>query len=404
MSTADLLYQREIPASSRLENVRYAIRDLAMLTDELVRAGKKILHLNIGDPLLFDFQTPPQLIDAVAKAMRDGKNGYAGSLGIEEALEAIRGEADRKGIRKVQSVFVTSGVSEAVDDCLAALLSPGESILTPVPDYPLYTATLNKLGAPIAPYYLDEDNGWQPNVEELASRITHKTRGIVLINPNNPTGAVYSRETLLEIIELARRHNLVLFADEIYDKLVWGEEPFIPLASLATDVPVVTFGGLSKSYLAPGWRIGWVIVSGPATVMPYVEGICKLLRARLCASHPMQYAIKPALEGPQDHLTTVRAKLRSRGEITMKWANSTPRVSCVAPGAAFYVYPRLEIPDDDFTFVKKVLAETQVLLVHGAGFGQRHGTRHMRVVFLPDEQTLTTAYTRISEFMAQHYG
>jgi alanine-synthesizing transaminase len=403
MSTTDLLQQREILPSARLENVRYAIRDLAVLSDELVRAGKKILHLNIGDPLLFDFQTPPHLVEAVIKAIRDGKNGYADSLGEDEALLAICGEAERKGIRNIQSVFVTSGVSEAVDDCLAALLSPGDTVLTPVPDYPLYTATLNKLGAPISPYYLDEENGWQPDVEELASLITPQTRGLVVINPNNPTGALYSRETLLEILDLARRHNLVIFADEIYDKLVWGERPFIPIASLASDVPVITFGGLSKSFLAPGWRIGWVIASGPASVMPYVEGICKLLRARLCASRPMQYAVKPALEGPQDHLVTVHAKLRSRGEITRRWAQQTPRVSCSDPAAAFYAYPKLEIPDDDFTFVKKVLAESQVLLVHGAGFGQKPGTKHVRIVFLPDENTLTTAYARISEFMGEHY-
>jgi alanine-synthesizing transaminase len=175
------------------------------------------------------------------------------------------------------------------------------------------------------------------------------------------------------------------------------------LASLADDVPVITFGGLSKPYLAPGWRIGWGIVSGPPVIAPYVEGISKLLRSRLCATQPMQFAIKPALEGPQDHLETVRAKLQSRCAVTMRWCEQTPRVSCVMPQAAFYAFPKLDIPEDDFTFVKAVLTETQVLLVHGSGFGEKSGSRHVRIVFLPDEATLADAYARIGHLMDQRY-
>ena len=394
-----------IPAAARLDRVRYAIRDLAVLADDVAKTGAKILSLNIGDPLKFDFQTPPHLVEAVAKAMRDGKNGYAPSLGVDEAVQAILGEAERKGIRNVQGAFVTSGVSECVDVCLAALLNPNETVLTPSPEYPLYSAVLAKLEAPLAPYDLDEDNGWQPNVDELAARITPQTRGIVVINPNNPTGALYSRETLLQIIELARRNRLVIFADEIYDKLTFGSRPHIPMASLASDVPIITFGGLSKSYLAPGWRIGWAIASGdPACIKPYLEGIYKLLRARLCASQPMQWAIKPALEGSQDHLKEVNEKLRRRGQLTIDWCNRTPRVSCVAPEGAFYAYPKLDIPEDDLSFVKKVLTEKHTLLVHGSGFGQKPGTKHVRIVFLPDEATLTKAYTGIAEFLTEHYG
>ncbi len=395
---------REVAAAQRLENVRYAIRDLAVLADEVAKKGHKILPLNIGDPLNFDFQTPGHLIEAVYRAMKNGNNGYAPSPGIPEALEAIRGEAERKGISSVRDVFVTSGVSETVDICLAALLNPGDNLLTPSPDYPLYSAVLAKLGVELNTYALNEDDGWQPDLIDVHKKIGPRTRGIVLINPNNPTGAMCSRRMLETIAELARRNNLVIFADEIYDKLVLDEEAHISMASVAPDVPIVTFGGLSKNYLAPGWRIGWGIVSGEAAaVKPYVEGIGRLLRSRLCANHPEQYAIKPALEGPQDHLWEVTQKLRSRRDLTMQWCSSTPRVSCVSPKGAFYAYPRLEIPEEDNVFVKELLIQKHVLVVHGSGFGQKPGTKHFRIVFLPDEPTLSTAYSAIADFLKARY-
>jgi alanine-synthesizing transaminase len=395
---------REVAAAQRLDNVRYAIRDLACVADEVAKKGHKILPLNIGDPINFDFQTPTHLIEAVYKAMKDGKNGYAPSPGIKEALDAIRGEAERKGITSVQDIFVTSGVSETVDICLAALLNPGDNLLTPSPDYPLYSAVLAKLGIELNTYALNEDDSWQPDLIDVHKKIGPRTRGIVLINPNNPTGAVCSRRMLEAIAELARRNNLVIFADEIYDKLILDDDPHISLASVAPDVPIVTFGGLSKNYLAPGWRIGWGIVSGDAaTVKPYVEGIGRLLRSRLCANHPEQYAIKTALEGPQEHLKEVTAKLRSRRDLTMKWCNSTKRVSCVSPRGAFYAFPCLDIPEGDDVFVKELLVQKHVLVVHGSGFGQKAGTKHFRIVFLPDEQTLTTAYAGIADFMKARY-
>jgi len=395
---------REVPAAQRLDNVRYAIRDLACVADEVAKKGHKILPLNIGDPLNFDFQTPTHMIEAVYKAMKDGKNGYAASPGIREALQAIRGEADRKGITSAQDVFVTSGVSETVDICLSALLNPGDTLLTPSPDYPLYSAVLAKLGLELNTYALNEDDGWQPDLIDVHKKIGPRTRGIVLINPNNPTGAVCSRRMLETIAELARRNHLVIFADEIYDKLILDDDQHISLASVAPDVPIVTFGGLSKNYLAPGWRIGWGIVSGDASaVKPYIEGIHRLLRSRLCANHPEQYAIKAALEGPQDHLVELRRKLRSRRDLTANWCKSTPRVSCVSPKGAFYAYPRLDIPEGDDVFVKELLMQKHVLVVHGSGFGQKPGTKHFRIVFLPDEQTLTTAYAGIAEFMKKRY-
>ncbi len=400
---------REIAPAARLENVHYAIRDLACVTDEVARQGHRILPLNIGDPLNFDFQTPAHMIEAVHKAMREGKNGYSPSSGIKPALDAIRGEAARKGITTVQDVFVTTGVSETVDLCLTALLNPGDNVLTPCPDYPLYSAVLAKLGIELNTYYLNEEDGWQPDLDDVKKKITPRTRGIVLINPNNPTGSLATRKMLEQMAELARRHNLVIFADEIYDKLIIGgenqdDDPHVAMAAVAPDVPVITFGGLSKNYLAPGWRIGWGIASGEAAVIkPYLEGINKLLRARLCANHPEQYAIKAALEGPQDHLVEVKRKLRSRRDLTMKWCEETSRVSCVRPRGAFYAYPRLDIPEADDVFVTELIRQKYVTVVHGSGFGQRPGTKHFRIVFLPDERTLASAYAAIGDFMRKRY-
>jgi alanine-synthesizing transaminase len=395
---------REITPAARLENVRYAIRDLACIADEVARQGHKILPLNIGDPLNFDFQTPPHMIEAVYQAMRDGKNGYSSSSGIPPALDAIRGEAARKGITNIQDVCVTSGVSETVDICLTALLNPGDNLLTPCPDYPLYSAVLAKIDIGLNPYYLNEEDGWQPDLDDIKKKITPRTRGIVLVNPNNPTGSVCTRKMLEQIAELARQYNLIIFADEIYDKLIMDDDAHVAMAAVAPDVPVITFGGLSKNYLAPGWRIGWGIASGEASVIkPYLDGVNKLLRARLCANHPEQYAIKAALEGPQDHLIEVKRKLRSRRDLTMKWCAETSRVSCVAPRGAFYAFPRIDIPEGDDVFVIELIRQKHVMVVHGSGFGQGPGTKHFRIVFLPDEKTLTAAYKGIGDFMRERY-
>jgi alanine-synthesizing transaminase len=210
---------------------------------------------------------------------------------------------------------------------------------------------------------------------------------------------------LERIAELARRNNLVIFADEIYDKLILDGDPHISLAALAPDVPVVTFNGLSKSYLVPGWRVGWGVVSGEAeAVKPYVEGIHQLLRARLCSNYPQQFAVRPALEGPQDHLPEILDKLRARRDLTVRACNSTPHMSCVAPHGAFYAYPKIDVPDSDEQFVKKLLVEKHVLMVHGTGFGQAPGTKHVRIVFLPDEATLTRAYEGMRAFIAEQYA
>jgi len=388
-----------------MANVRYAIRDLAVVADEVAREGHKILYLNIGDPCKFDFPTPPHMIEAVHKAMRDGHNSYGESLGIKPAVDAIRHQAEANGFKDIQSIFVGYGSGEVIDSCLTALLNPGDNVLTPSPEYPLYGAVLAKLDAVPNAYDLDESNGWEPDLADLESKINPRTRAILLINPSNPTGAVMSRKTLERVLELARRHNLLILADEIYDQLIYDpKEKHISIATLAQDVPIITFNGLSKAYLVPGWRIGWAIATGPReSLHHYLEAVHRLLRARLSAPHPFQHAIRPALEGPQDHIPVMLEKLGRRAQITADWAKRTPRVSLVAPKGAFYAYPSLDIPEDDLTFVTDLLKQKHVLVVHGSGFGQKPGTRHIRIVFLPQDEVLNAAFEKISDFIRERY-
>jgi alanine-synthesizing transaminase len=387
---------KEIKPAERTENITYAVRDIILIANEAEKAGKELLYLNIGDPNLFDFAPPAHIVENTYKAMLANKNGYSPSSGIKEAVEAIEHEANRKGIDNILDVFVTTGASEAIDICLTALVNQGENVLTPTPGYPLYTAIQSKLMTMENPYYLDEDKGWQPDIEDIKSKINDKTRAIVLINPNNPTGSLYSQEVLQQIIDIALEHNLVIFADEIYDKLLFDGKKHISIASMNKDVSVITFGGLSKNYFVPGFRIGWGIISGrKQNLSKYIEAVNKILRARLSANHPEQYAIKPALEGDHSHLTEAMKKLSIRRDITVNMLNAIPGISCVKPEGAFYAFPRLHIEQSDNIFVNGLIRETGVVVVPGSGFGQLPGTHHFRVVFLPNEEILTRAYTNI---------
>lgn len=394
---------KKILAASRTNNIRYAVRDIVVLAEEVKKTGKQMLYLNIGDPNIYDFQTPMHLIEPVYKAMKDNRNGYSASSGIQEARDAIGREAERNGIRSIRDIFVTTGASEAIELCLTALVNPGEEVLLPNPGYPLYDAVMSKLGAKPNPYYLDEENGWQPDLEDIRRRVNANTKAIVIINPNNPTGSVCSEATLRGLLDIAREHNLLVFADEIYDKLILDDEQkHISIASLDPEAPVITFNGLAKGFIAPGFRIGWGIASGPAAVLSdFLEGVNKMLRARLCANHPMQFAIKPALEGDFSYLKEARTRLRRRRDLTVEMLNKTDAISCVAPAGAFYAYPQLHIDMPDDEFVKGVLRETGVVVVPGSGFGQKPGTRHFRVVFLPPEETLRQAYQHINDFAMQ---
>ena len=391
-----------IPAV-RTENITYAVRDIVVLANQVAKTGKEMLYLNIGDPNLYDFAPPKHLVDATYQAMLKNLNGYAPSSGINEAVKAIEREAERKGITNVQDIFVTTGASEAIDICLTALVNDGENVLTPTPGYPLYTAIASKLQMMENPYYLDESNDWLPDIEDIKSKINDKTKAIILINPNNPTGSLYTKENLLQIVDLALEHNLVIFADEIYDKLLFDGKKHISIASLNKDVSCITFGGLSKNYMVPGFRIGWGIVSGRKEVLSdFIEAVNKILRARLSANHPEQYGIKPSLEGNQDHLIEAMKKLTRRRDLTVEMLNAIPGISCVKPEGAFYAFPKLEMKQPDAHFVGELIRETGVVIVPGSGFGQVPGTNHFRVVFLPNEQILEKAYKAIGEFFVKY--
>jgi len=391
-----------IPAT-RTKNITYAVRDIIVLANEVAKSGKKMLYLNIGDPNIYDFEPPKHLIEATYKAMLENKNGYAPSSGIKEAVDAIEGEAERKGITNVHDIFVTTGASEAIDICLTALVNEGENVLTPTPGYPLYTAIESKLGMISNPYYLNEENGWLPDVDDIKSKVNDKTKAIILINPNNPTGSLYTQENLLQIIDLALENDLVIFADEIYDKLLFDDKEHVSIASLNKDVSCITFGGLSKNYMVPGFRIGWGIVSGRKDILAdYISATNKILRARLSANHPEQYGIKPSLEGEQSNLVRAKKKLTKRRDITVEMLNAISGISCVKPEGAFYAFPQLHMNQPDNHFVAELIKETGVVVVPGSGFGQVPGTQHFRVVFLPNEQILEKAYKAIGDFYQKY--
>jgi len=388
-----------IKPAVRTENITYAVRDVIILANEVAKTGKEMLYLNIGDPNIFDFEPPKHLVEATYEAMKKNYNGYSPSSGIKQATDAIAKEAEKKGIKNVQDIFVTTGASEAIDICLTALVNNGENVLTPTPGYPLYTAIQSKLQTMENPYYLDESNGWQPDIDDIKSKINSKTRAIILINPNNPTGSNNSPETLKKIIDLAIEHNLVIFADEIYDKLLMDGKKHTSIASLNSEVPMITFGGLSKNYMVPGFRIGWGIASGNKSVLKeYIEAINKILRARLCANHPAQYGIAPSLLGDQAHLDIAKQKLTRRRNLTVEMINAIPGISCVAPEGAFYAFPRIENISNDNHWTSELIKETGVVVVPGSGFGQVPGTNHFRIVFLPPENILDKAYKAIAQF------
>jgi len=387
-----------IMPAKRTEEVTYAIRDIVVLAGEVAKTGKEMLYLNIGDPNVYDHTTPSHVIEAVYKAMLDNKNGYAPSSGVNEAIDSIRRDAEKKGIKNIHDIFITTGASEAIELCLTALADNGENVLLPTPGYPLYTALQSKLELIANPYYMDESNNWEPDIEDIRRKINSKTRGIVLINPNNPTGTVYSEATLRKIIEIALEFDLIIFADEIYDKLIFDGKKHIAIASLNDDVPVITFSGMSKNYVVPGWRVGWGIASGNlAKMKSYLEAVNKLLRARLCANHPEQYSIPAALDGPQEHLYQLNKTLEKRRDITMEKLATIPGISLVKPEGAFYAFASIDVKNDAH-FCAELIKETGVVVVPGTGFGQKPESSHFRIVILPPEDILNRAFERIADF------
>jgi alanine-synthesizing transaminase len=393
-----------IKPAKRTENIRYAIRDIIVLADEVAKTGKKMYYLNIGDPNVYDFVTPPKLVEVVHKAMLDNKNGYSPSSGIPIAIDAIKQDAKMKGISNIIDVFVTTGAAEAIEVSLTALLNAGDNFLMPTPGYPLYTAIQAKLECEPNPYYLDEENGWQPDVEDIRNKINNKTKAIVLINPNNPTGSIASRKILEEIVEIAVQNNLVIIADEIYDKLIFDGKEMISIASLNPDANCITFSGLSKNFMAPGWRIGWGIVTGKLEFMKdYVEAINKILRSRVSANHPLQYAIPEALLGDKTHIQKAIKTLETRSNLIADKISKIDGIDLVKPEGAFYAFPKIEV-QDDWDFCKKLLAETGVIVVPGDGFGQKPNTKHFRIVICPTEDVLSASFDLIGEFYKTYKG
>lgn len=389
-----------IPVARRVSGFVYAIRNIVAEARKVEAAGRTVRYLNIGDPITFGFKTPPHMIEAVERAMRDGHNGYAPSVGILPAREAVAGELSGRGMPvTADRVIITSGTSEGIELTLTALAEGGDEVLIPSPTYPLYTAVLAKIGAKAVFYQKDPENGWLPDVREIERLMTPRTRAIVAIDPNNPTGARDPDAIRRGLIELADTHNVPLLADEVYGDLAY-DGPVPPMASLYPDAPIISFSSLSKAYLAPGWRAGWMAVGRTDRLDDVLAGVKKLADGRLCSTGPMEHAIPAALNGDRSHEALLRAALRERAELTVARLNAIDGISTVAPTAAFYAMPRVTLPPGvtDEQYVLALLRETGVLCVYGSGFGTKPEDGFFRVVFLADPAELSTIYDLVGDF------
>ena len=392
-----------IPVAQRVHNFTYAIRNIVAEARAVEATGRKVRYLNIGDPVPFGFDTPAHLVEAVVKATRDGANGYVPSPGITPAREAVAAEWSARGFPvATDRVLITSGTSEGIELALTALANAGDRVLVPMPTYPLYTAVLAKIGAEAAFYRTDPSRGWMPDLDHLESLITSSTRAIVLIDPNNPTGAMYPTPVRRAVLDLAERHGLVVLADEVYGDVAY-DGPVPPLASLDPDGPIVAFSSLSKAYLAPGWRTGWLAVGGSPRLDDLLAAMKKLADGRLCSNGPTQYAIAPALLGDRSHQDAFRSALRARAEVTTRAFNGIPGFSCVHPTAAFYAMPKVDLPPGvtDEQFIVGLLRATGILCVYGSGFGTRPEDGFFRVVFLASPEQLTTIFKDIEGYAGE---
>ena len=393
-----------IPVARRVGGFVYAIRNIVSEARKVEAGGQKVRYLNIGDPVAFGFQPPPHLVEAVTRAMRDGQNAYTPSPGILPAREAVAADFTARGVPMTPGrVLLTAGTSEGIELALGALVDPGDEVLVPVPTYPLYTAVLAKIDARAVFYRTDPARGWSADLDHLRSLITPKTRALVMIDPNNPTGAVYSTEVRRALVDLADRHNFVMLADEVYGDLAYdGSVP--PVAALDPRAPIISFSSLSKGYLAPGWRAGWLAVGQSERLDAALAAILKLADGRLCSNGPMQHAITAALTGDRSHLVSLRAALAARARVTSERLNAIDGISCVAPTAAFYAMPRVALPPGrtDEDYVLALLRETGVLCVYGSGFGLPKEDGFMRVVFLAAPAELSAIYDDIATFTADY--
>lgn len=392
-----------IPVAPRIAGFAYAIRNIVTEARKVELSGRKVRYLNIGDPISFGFRTPVHLVEAVERAMRDGENGYAPSVGILPAREAVAFECSRRGMPvSPDRVVMTSGTSEGIELALTTLAGPGDEVLIPVPTYPLYTAVLAKIGARPACYRTDPARGWLPDLEHLRSLVNAHTRALVVIDPNNPTGATYPADVRRALLEIADRHNFPLLADEVYADLAFAG-PVPAIASLHTDAPVITFSSLSKAYLAPGWRAGWLAAARTERLDDVLAGIKKLADGRLCCTGPMEHAVVAALTGDRTHQAAFRAALRERGELTTRRLNAIEGITAVAPSAAFYSMPRVKLPPGktDEDYVLGLLRATGVLCVYGSGFGTDPQDGFFRVVFLASPSELEQIFDDIAAFTGE---
>ncbi|HUK34100.1 MAG TPA: aminotransferase class I/II-fold pyridoxal phosphate-dependent enzyme, partial [Vicinamibacterales bacterium] len=360
-----------VPIARRVNAFSYAIRNIVAEAQRVEATGMRVRYLNVGDPNAFGFKTPPHLIAAVERAMRDGHNGYGPSPGIAPAREAVAQELTSRGFpMSADRALITAGTSEAIDLVLSALVDGDGEVLVPMPTYPLYTAVLAKIEARAKFYRTDPSRAWQPDLDHLESLVTPATRALVVIDPNNPTGATYPTATRRALIDFAERHNLVLLADEVYGDLGY-DGPVDPIGKLDPDAAIITFSSLSKAYLAPGWRTGWMGVGRTPRLDNALAAIKKMADGRLCSTVPMQFAVAGALLGDRSHQPIFRAELKERAELTVNRLNAMPGMTCAAPIAGFYVMPQLALPAGrtDEEYVLGLLRATGVLCVYGSGFG-----------------------------------
>jgi alanine-synthesizing transaminase len=394
--------------SVKLDNVLYDIRGPALdAAKQMEDSGHRILKLNIGNPAPFGFDAPDEIIQDVILNLRQAQ-GYCDSKGIFPARKAVMHNCQEKGIAGVgvEDIYIGNGVSELIVMAMQGLLNNGDEILIPAPDYPLWTAAVNLANGTPVHYICDEQSGWNPDIADLKKKITPNTKGIVVINPNNPTGALYPETILRQIIDLAVTNGLIIFADEIYDKILYDDNKHVSLAALSDEILFVTFNGLSKSHRIAGFRAGWMIISGNKKIAEdYITGLTMLSSMRLCSNVPAQFAIQTALGGYQSikDLTKPGGRLREQRDFTYRRVNEIPGLSCTKPQGAFYVFPKIDIKrfniTNDEQFIMDLLLQEKVLLVKGTGFNWPEPD-HFRIVFLPEVDVLSEALKGIERFLA----
>ena len=401
---------REFKKSSKLDNVLYDVR--GPVVDEAARMeenGTNVLKLNIGNPAPFGFRTPDEVIYDMSRQLTECE-GYSNSKGLFSARKAIMQYAQLKKLPNVsvEDIYTGNGVSELINLSMSALLDNSDEVLVPAPDYPLWTACVTLAGGTAVHYICDEQSEWYPDIEYIKKKITDKTKAIVIINPNNPTGALYSREVLQQIVDVAREHQLIIFSDEIYDRLVMDDLEHVSIASLAPDLFCVTFSGLSKSHMIAGYRIGWMVLSGnKALGKDYIEGINMLSNMRLCSNVPAQSIVQTALGGYQSvgEYIVPGGRIYEQREYIYKALNDIPGISAVKPKAAFYIFPKIDTQKfnivNDEQFALDLLREKKILIIHGGGFNWDKPD-HFRVVYLPRIEVLSDAMEKLADFLSTY--